>query len=149
MIEQLLYRRHAIALLGSVSMTSLAGCRQKNGHTQAGIVLNVEMFSNMDHPVVNIIFNGTNLGVMSAYGGTGKITGVWVPFGPQTLKWTLDGPKSTSGNGTIVEIKNRLTITPAQIPQRTRYIGLHFYPGDIAEATFSDEIPDRTERREK
>jgi len=149
MIDQLLHRRRALALLGLASMTSLVGCGRQNGSTQTGIVLNVEMYSYLDHAAVNIIFNRTDLGVMSAYGGTGTITGVWIPFGPQSLKWTLDGPKGTPGIGTIVEIKNRLTITPEQIPQGTRYIGLHLYPGDTAEATFSDGIPDRTERGQK
>lgn len=39
------------------------------------IVLDVEMFSNIDRVIVDIIFNGADLGVMNKYGGTGTITG--------------------------------------------------------------------------
>ncbi|GAA5014270.1 hypothetical protein GCM10025794_02720 [Massilia kyonggiensis] len=116
---------------------------------QKGIVLNVEMYSYLNRPVHDIIFNGTDLGVMNSFGGTGTITGVRIPFGTQALRLTLGGPKGMPGNGTRVEIKNKLTILPEQIPNGTRYIGLHLYPDYTAEITFSDTIPDRTARGEK
>jgi len=147
--DRSLLRRRVLALLGAASLTSLAGCGPQNGRTQAGIVLNVEMYSYLDRPIHFIVFNGTDLGVMNAYGGTGTITGVRVPFGVQSLRWTLGGPRGMAGNGEEVFVRNRLVLTPEQIPQGTRYLGLHLYPDNTAEITFSDGIPDRTERGEK
>lgn len=149
MIDKLLHRRSFLALLGLASMTSLVGCGRKNGRTQADIVLNVEMYSYLDRPIHFIIFNGTDLGVMNAYGDTGTITGVRVPFGEQSLRWTLGGPRGMAGNGEQVFVKNRLVIEPEQIPQGTRYLGLHLYPDNTVDITFSDGIPDRTERGKK
>ena len=112
-------------------------------------MLNVEMYSYLDRPIHFIVFNGTDLGVMNAYGDTGTIAGVRVPFGVQSLRWTLGGPRGMAGNGEEVFVRNRLVLTPEQIPQGTRYLGLHLYPDNTAEITFSDGIPDRTERGEK
>jgi len=130
-------------------MISLAACGRENGNTQAGVLLNVEMYSYLNRPIHFIIFNGTDLGVMNAYGGTGTITGVRIPFGVQSLNWTLGGPRGMAGNGEQVFVKNRLVITPEQIPRGTRYLGLHLYPDGTADITFSDSIPDRTARGEK
>ena len=116
---------------------------------QKETVLNVEMYSYLNRPIFDIIFNGTDLGVMNSYGGTGTITSVRIPFGAQKLKWNLDGPKGMARNGELVEVKNKIVITPEQIPPRTRYIGLHLYPDDTAEVTYSEFIPERTPRGEK
>lgn len=110
------------------------------------VVLSVEMFSNLDRPIGEIMFNGEDLGVMNKYGTTGLITGVRIPFGAQTLTWMLDGPPGTPRNGEHVAIKNKLVITPEQIPQGARYLGLHLYPDDTAEVTFSESMPERTAR---
>jgi len=66
------------------------------------------MFSNLDRPIGNIIFNGQDLGVMNRYGTTGLVTGVRIPFGVQTLIWMLDGPQGMPRNGEHVAMKNRL-----------------------------------------
>lgn len=116
---------------------------------QKETVLNVEVYSYLDRPIYDIIFNGTDLGVMNSYGGTGTITGVRIPFGIQTLRWNLDGPKGTARNGELVKVKNNITIFPEKIPPRTRYVGLHLYPDDTAEVTFAEFVPDRTPRGEK
>ena len=112
-------------------------------------VLNVVMYSNLDRPIHDIIFNGSDLGVATKFGGTGTITGVRSPFGHQTLTWTLGGPEGMARNGEIAKVKNKLAISPEQIPSGTRYIGLHLYLDDTAEVTFAEFIPERTARGEK
>lgn len=109
-------------------------------------VLDVEMFSYIDRAIGDIVFNGMDLGVMNKYGGTGLITGVCIPFGVQTLTWMLDGPKGTPRNGEKMKIKNTLMIKPEQILPGTRYLGLHLYPDDTAEVTFSESMPEKSTR---
>ena len=142
-------RRTAMRLIGLSLLVPLAACGQGERRPRKDTVLNVEMYSYLNRPIFDIVFNGTGLGVMNSYGGTGTVTGVRIPFGIQTLKWTLDGPKGTVRNGDVVEVKNKLVITPEQIAPRTRYLGLHLYPDDTAEVTFAESIPERTARGEK
>ena len=80
------------------------------------------------------------------YGGTGIITEVIVPFGLQKLTWRLDGPKGMARVGELVQLKNRVVINPGDVPSNARYLGIHLYPDDTAEVTFSENLPDRTER---
>lgn len=140
-------RRTAVRLIGMGLMMPLGACSQ--GEAPKGIGLSVVMYSYLDRPIHDIIFNGTDLGVANRYGGTGIITGVRVPFGTQTLKWTLGGPKGMLRNGELVTMKNKLVISPEQIPPGTRYLGLHLYPDDTAEITFAEFIPESTARGKK
>ncbi|SDH69086.1 hypothetical protein [Janthinobacterium sp. YR213] len=139
-------RRLALGLMACGLILPLAACGQA---VRKEIWLNVEMVSYVDRPIFDIIFNGTDLGVMDEFGSTGTITEVRIPFGIQALKWTLDGPKDSPRNGEVVTIKNQLVISAEQIPLGTRYLGLHLYPDDTAEITFADSIPERTARGEK
>ncbi|GGY96321.1 hypothetical protein ACFFTM_13275 [Pseudoduganella plicata] len=109
-------------------------------------MLDVEMFSYIDRVVTDIIFNGTDLGVMNRFGGTGTITGVRVPFGVQSLHWTLDGPEGTPRNGEIVQVRNAVQITREGVPPGTQCLGIHLYPDDTIEITFAESIPERTDR---
>ena len=147
--DPILFPRRVFVKIFALGMVMPMSACSQGANMKKEIVLNVEMYSYLDRPIHDIIFNGTDLGVMNSFGGTGTITSVRIPFGVQALKWTLGGPKGKAGNGTQVESKNKLTIMPEQIPQGTRYIGLHIYPDYTTEATFSDMIPDRTERGEK
>lgn len=140
-------RRAALKMIGVAGMSPLAACGQ--GTASTGIRLNVVMCSNLDRPIYDIIFNGTDLGVANKFGGTGIVTGVRIPFGIQTLKWNLDGPKGTPRNGELVNVKNKIVVSPEQISAATRYVGLHLYPDDTAELTFSESIPDTTKRGDK
>lgn len=142
-------RRNVISLIGLGLMMPLTACGQGDEKIQKTITLNVEMSSYIDRGIFDIIFNGAGLGVMAEYGGTGVITGVRIPFGIQKLKWTLDGPKGTPRNGEVVTMKNQLVISPEEIPVGTRYLGLHLYPDDTAEITFSEYIPETTARGKK
>jgi hypothetical protein len=127
----------------------LAACGQGGRKMRGYTVLDVEMFSYIDRAIGDIIFNGTDLGVMNKYGGTGLITGVRIPFGLQTLTWMLDGPKGTPRNGEIVKIKNTLVVSSEQIPPETQYLGLHLYPDDTAEIIFSESMPEESARGRK
>ncbi|QSX98460.1 hypothetical protein LSO07_13750 [Janthinobacterium sp. PLB04] len=139
-------RRLALGLMACGLILPLVACGQA---VRKEIWLNVEMVSYVDRPIFDIIFNGTDLGVMDKYGSTGTITEVRIPFGIQALKWTLDGPRDSPRNGEVVTIKNQLVISAEQIPLGTRYLGLHLYPDDTAEITFADALPERTARGEK
>ena len=79
----LLRRRDALGLLGLGLLMPLAACGQGGKKMRDYTVLDVEMFSYVDRVIVDIIFNGTDLGVMNKYGGTGLVTGVRIPFGAQ------------------------------------------------------------------
>jgi hypothetical protein len=142
-------RRVALKVIMSGLLMPLAACGQGVKNMQDYTVLDVEAFSNLDRPISDIMFNGEDLGVMNKYGGTGLITGVRIPFGVQTLTWTLGGPEGTPRNGEHMKIKNTLIILPEQIPAGTKYLGLHLYPDDTAEVTFSDSMPERTARGKK
>lgn len=146
LIPSLSGRRGIIKLLGLALTTPLAACGQT---ARKEIWLNVVMNSYVDRVHTNIFFNNTTLGVTSKFGTTGTIAGVRIPFGVQTLEWTLGGPKGTPRNGELVKIKNHLEISPEDVPSGTRYLGLHLYPDDTAEITFSPAIPDLTDRGEK
>lgn len=110
-------------------------------------VLDVEMFSYVDRVIVDITFNGTELGVMNKYGGTGLITGVRIPFGVQDLVYTLGGPEGVHRERK--KISNTLVISAEQIPRGTQYMGLHLYPDNTAEVTFSEDLPEESERGRK
>lgn len=141
-----LVRRMTINAIGLSLMLPLAACGQGRSKMQNEAILNVVMYSYLDRVITDIIFNGTDLGVANKYGGTGTMTGVRIPFGVQSLKWTLDGPEGMARNGETVKMKNKLVVSAEQIPPGTRYLGLHLYPDDTAEITFAEFIPERTPR---
>lgn len=135
-----------INAIGLSLMLPLGACGQGRSKMQNEAILNVVMYSYLDRVITDIIFNGTDLGVANKYGGTGTMTGVRIPFGVQSLKWTLDGPEGMARNGETVKMKNKLVVSAEQIPPGTRYLGLHLYPDDTAEITFAEFIPERTPR---
>jgi hypothetical protein len=92
-------RRGVLCLLGFGLLMSLAACRQGEKKMRNYIALDVEMFSYVDRAIHDIMFDGTDLGVMNRYGGTGTITGVRIPYGVQSLTWVLGGPEGTPRNG--------------------------------------------------
>jgi hypothetical protein len=144
--RSLLQRRRAVWLIGMGLTTPLAACWRT---VQKEIWLNVVMNSYVDRIHTNIFFNDTTLGVTAKFGTTGTIVGVRIPFGVQTLRWELDGPEGTPRIGEVVNVKNQLVILPEQIWPGTRYLGLHLYPDDTAEITFTPSIPEKTDRGEE
>lgn len=142
-------RRSVLGFFGLVLLMPLAACGQGERKMRNEIVLNVVMNSYVDQIHTNIIFNNTDLGVTTKFGTTGTIVGVRIPFGAQKLRWELDGPKGTPRIGEVVTVRNQLIILPEQIPAGTRYVGLHLYPDDTAEISFSNSIPDISARGKK
>ncbi|QSX98461.1 hypothetical protein LSO07_13755 [Janthinobacterium sp. PLB04] len=136
-------RRHTIRLIALGLSMPLVACGRA---VPKYIVLDVVMYSYVDRVITDIIFNDTDLGVMNRYGSTGTIVGVGIPFGIQKLQWTLGGPKGTPRNGEVVITNGKLTISRQQIPDGTRYLGLHLYPDSTAEVTFDEFLPQRTQR---
>ena len=77
------------------------------------------------------------------------MTGVVIPLGPQTLTWRLGGPRGTPRNGETVTAKNALTLAAAQIPADANYLGVHVYPDETAEFSFSKYPPNPSARGEE
>lgn len=145
-------RRDVISrLFGLCVLYPLSACNAETRGTfmQREIVLDVVLYSYLNRPIFDIYFNRIDLGVANAYGGTGIISGVAIPFGPQTLTWRLDGPKGMPRNGETVTLKSPLTLTADQIPRDAHYLGVHIYPDDTAELTFSQYLPEPTVRGKK
>lgn len=124
----------------------LTACGQGGKNLRNYVVLNVEVFSYVDRVIVDIVFNGTELGVMNKYGTTGVITGVRIPFGTQTLSYTLGGPEGVKREDKKI---SNLVVSPEQMPKGTQYLGLHLYPDNTAEVTFSEFMTEETERGKK
>ena len=114
-----------------------------------GLVLSVVMYSYLNRAIIDVHFNGNDIGVSGAYGSTGIVTGVYIPFGQQTLNWRLDGPDGTPRNGDTINVKNLLVVSAAQVLATTRYLGLHIYPDFTAEIALCDDMPDISVRGDK
>jgi hypothetical protein len=110
------------------------------------VTLNVVLYSYLDRPIFDIYLNDVDLGVASAHGGTGIISGVTIPLGVQTLTWRLDGPRGMHRNGETVTVREPLTVRDDLIDSNVRYLGVHVYPDQSAELTLSQWIPDTTPR---
>lgn len=139
-------RRLALGWMAYGLLLPLAACGQA---VRKEIWLNVVMNSYVDRIHTNIFFNDTTLGVTAKFGTTGTIVGVRIPFGVQTLRWELDGPRGTPRIGEAVTAKGPLVISSEQIPRGTRYLGIHLYPDDTVEFTFAEGIPELTARGQK
>ena len=107
------------------------------------------MYSYLNRAIIDVHFNDNDIGVSGAFGSTGIVTGVRIPFGPQTLSWRLDGQDGTPRNGDRIEVQNPLTLRREEISEKTRYLGLHIYPDFTAEIILGDDMPDRSSRGEQ
>jgi hypothetical protein len=143
-------RRNFLHGLGEALMLSpfVAGCNGKLAFS-GEIVLSAVLYSYASRPIFDVLLNRCDIGLANGYGRGGIMTGVIIPYGKQTLTWRLDGPKGAPRNGEVVSVKNMLSISEDQVPRESRYIGVHIYPDDSAELTFSKYIPDRTPRGER
>jgi hypothetical protein len=139
-------RRLFIGLLG-VKLLFPFSASGKGGNTeQKQIELSVVLWTYLDRTITEIDLNGTDLGVAGAYGGTGIITDVSIPFGEQKLTWKLGGPEGMARNGAHCKNKNKIMINASDVPPGTRYLGIHVYPDHTAEITFSAAYPRVSER---
>jgi hypothetical protein len=116
---------------------------------QKQIELSVVLWMYLDRTITEIDLNGTGLGVAGAYGGTGIIADVSIPFGEQKLSWELGGPEGMARNGEQCMNKNKIVINASDVPPGTRYLGIHLYPDHTAEITFSAACPGVSERGRK
>lgn len=144
-----LSRRAVVTMLGLGMLTSIVGCGSGRKSVKTEVFLNVVSYSYQDRPILDIMFNGEDLGVSSPFGSTGTITGVRIPFGVQKLTWRLDGSKDMPRLGETITAKNQLVVREADISSEIRYIGLHLYQDETAELTFSEYIPDLSARGEE
>jgi len=133
--------RDMLALGFFVSLSACGEGKQRGAlFTRKEVVLDVVLYSYLNHPIFDIYINGADLGVANSYGGTGVITGVSIPLGAQTLTWR------DAGSGATFAVKNSLDLAPNQIPPRARYLGVYLYPDRTAEFTFSEHMPETTPR---
>lgn len=131
-------------LAGLCLFYPLIACRNGNLFMKKEIVLDVVLYNYSDIVIYDIYLNGIDLGLANAHdGGTGIVTGVTIPFGPQTLTWR------DAGSGKSFSIKNSLALSPEQILSNTESLGVHIYPDNTAEFTFSQYMPERTNRGDK
>jgi hypothetical protein len=142
----LAHRRLMFSMLAIGLLAPLGACGKGSKRMGKEINLSVVMYSYMPRPIIDVMFNGEDLGVSGPYGTTGIITGVHIPFGPQSLHWRLDGPEGTPNNGDTIRVKNALTLSPDQISSSTRYLGLHIYPDFTAEIMLCDDMPEISPR---
>ena len=146
-------RTMAFRLLSLGLLFPLAACKADSNiekvFVKKEIVLNVVLFSYINRPIFDVYLNKKWIGDLSAYGGGGGIiTGVTFPLGAQTLTWRLDGPLGMPRNGETVAARNPLTLNANQIPSDANYLGVHIYPDETAELTFSKYLPNTTLRGE-
>jgi hypothetical protein len=144
-------RRKIVCSLASVALfyPFLASCKGKL-FLNNEIVLSVVLFNYINRPIFEVLLNGSDIGGAMAYGGGGGVmTGETIPFGTQKLTWRLGGSEGTPRNGNTVRAKNALVISKDQAPPNARYIGVHIFPDDTAEFTFSQYIPEASPRGEK
>lgn len=139
-------RRIVVGMLGLSLLAPIAACGKGKKKIKAEINIAVVAYSYLDRPIFDIIFNGTDLGVSGPFGGTGTITGVQVPLGAQKLSWRLDGPEGMARIGETIKLRNVLLVREGDITAETRYIGLHIYPDETAELTYSEYIPEASAR---
>jgi len=147
-------RTMAFRLLSLGLLLELSGCKAdskiKGIFVTKEIVFNVVLFNYINRPIFDVYLSNKWIGDLSAYGGGGGIiTGVTFPLGAQTLTWRLDGPRAMPRNGETVTARNPLTLNFDQIPSDDNYLGVHIYPDETAELTFSQYLPDTTPRGEK
>jgi hypothetical protein len=108
------------------------------------VVLDVAFYNYTDRPIFDETLGGRiELNAGPPFGqGTGIMTFTEIPFGPQTLTWR------DAGTGETFTAKNKLEITPEDIPEGTEFVTFHLYPDETVEAVFSKEYPKRTARGE-
>jgi hypothetical protein len=142
-------RKILCGLAGLSLLYPLVACGKGNVFMRKEITLNVVLYSYLNRPIFDVLLNDGDIGVANAYGGGGVMTGVTIPFGPQTLSWRLDGPKGTPRNGETVAVKNSLILTKDQTPPQAEYLGVHIYPDSTAELFLSQYIPEISPRGQK
>lgn len=134
----------AIAACQPTSPPSAAMNTEKNDI----VYFDVALFSYLDRPIFDVYLNGHDIGVSGVRplggGGSGLMTGVAVPIGPQKLTWRLGGPEGAPSNGDTVTASNQPTLTRPD--PKLRYLGVHVYPDNTVELIPEEFWPEVTEK---
>jgi hypothetical protein len=144
-------RKIVLGLVGLGVVFPLSACGKGNFFVKKNIVVSAMVFNYFDRPIFDVFLNKKMIGASaslsnSPYGQFSTVTGINIPFGPQVLTWRLDGPESMKNNGMTVTMKNKITLNIEDVPSGTEMIGVHIYPDDTAEFTFSPDVLEQTER---
>lgn len=134
-------RRRVVCAAGLMFFL-LPACKAKSMTIHAEAVL----FSYLDRPIFDVIVGTTDLGVSGVYPNTGggTMSGARFSTGAQSVRWTLDGPSGTPGNGDVVQAKNRAAL--AQALHGGQYLSVHIYPDNTVELIYSKNYPQYSPR---
>lgn len=104
----------------------------------------VVLFSYLDRPIFDVLVNGSDIGVSSAYPvtGGGTVMGFELKTGPVKVSWRLDGPEGTPRNGETIHAKN--TPVLENVERKYKYMGVHILPDDTVEIALSEQYPSRS-----
>lgn len=148
-------RRQTLITALSMLTASVAACRPDSRNAERSttqspdkktdfVFFDVSIYNYLNRSIFDIYLNKKDIGVASAFGGGGLMTGVKVPLGPQSVSWRLGGPKDMEGNGDTVHAANTLVLEAP--PATHRYLGVHIYPDYTVELLPEEFWPEATER---
>lgn len=135
-------RRRALGIMFGSIFSGASAAKGMN------ITLDVVLFSYLSRPIIDVYLNNTELGLAGPYpySGNGTITNVDLKIGRQEVRWRLDGPKGTPGNGDRIAAANVVMLDA--VPSDARYLGVHIYPDYTVELVCSRHFPELSERGE-
>lgn len=109
--------------------------------------LNVVLFSYLSRPIFDVYLGPVEIGVAGKYprSGRGIMAGVELGLGRHDVSWRLDGP-GYADSGSTVKAANSVVIE--NVPAEARYVGVHIYPDNTVELTYSRYIPQLSKRGE-
>ncbi|WP_426212571.1 hypothetical protein [Massilia sp. TWP1-3-3] len=144
-----LARRQVVLKLVSLSLLHpLLACGKSRKAMQKEMRFDVVLYNFFNSHIIDIHLNDSDIGIASRHGSTSVVSGVVVPMGLQKLSWRVDGRAGAPRNGETVVIKNKVVLQASDVPANTRYMGVHLYPDETAEFTFSQYIPEVSARGE-
>ena len=112
------------------------------------VSFDVALFSYLNRPIFDVYLNGHDIGVSGVRpiggGGSGLMTGVAVPLGPQVITWRLGGPEGMTGNGDTVKAVNQPVLVRPD--NKLAYLGVHIYPDNTVELIPNEFWPEVTDR---
>lgn len=111
------------------------------------VTLNVVLFSYLSRPIFDVYLGSVDIGAAGKYPSSGRaiMAGVELAMGAHVVSWRLDG-RGYADSGTTVEAANQVAIE--NVPSDARYVGVHIYPDNAVELTYSRYIPHLSKRGE-
>jgi len=103
------------------------------------------VFSYLGYPIYDVYLNknmicGSAALSDSPYGQFSTVIGLHVPLGLQELTWL------SSTSGANFSAKNKFTLTENDIPDGVRALGIHIYPDNTYEMSFSSSVLEQSNR---